>query len=179
MNNLSIKILKKTDCTKESIKNITQLINSVYEATEGDFWPNDGSYSRTNFDDISNFIQKEELIIAQINKTIVGTVHIYPIDDKTLGFGMLSCALEHRKKGIGNLLLKEVEDFAKKNQYKIIQLELLKPLHFNHPDKEFLTIWYQKWGYRWFKTIPHEKLYFKQASMLKFPCKFELFQKVL
>lgn len=176
---ITTQILQKTRISSTEIEQITNLINLVYQQSEGDFWPTDGSYARTNFDEITDFINKGELIIAQLGDKIVGSVHVYPIDKTTLGFGMLTSSLEFRKLGIGNLLLKTVEDFAIENQYKIIQLELLKPTDFNHPEKKFLEKWYQKWGYKHHETIPHEKLYFKQATMLKFPCKFDIFQKLL
>jgi GNAT superfamily N-acetyltransferase len=179
MINITTKIPQKECFSTDKIQQLANLINTVYQTSEGDFWPIDGSYSRTNLEDINNFVSKGEMIVAFIEDEIVGSVHVYPIDKTTLGFGMLTSSLAYRKMGIGNLLLKAVEDFAKANQYKIIQLELLKPTTFNHPEKEFLEIWYQKWGYKYLETIPHEKLYFKQATMLKFPCKFDIFQKLL
>lgn len=176
---IKINILQKSSTSESDIKELTHLINSVYEESESDFWPTDGSYSRTNTEEISNFILKGEMIAALVTDELVGSVHIYPINKTTLGFGMLTCSLNHRKKGIGNLLLKAVEEYALSNHYSKIQLELLKPIEFNHPEKEFLEKWYQKWGYQYYETIPYQKLYFKQATMLKFPCKFDLFQKEL
>ncbi|MDP3352404.1 MAG: GNAT family N-acetyltransferase [Flavobacteriaceae bacterium] len=179
MSDFKVKILRKAAVSEIEIHQLTALINSVYKASEGEFWPSDGSYSRTNIDEISDFISKEEMIVAYLDNEIIGSVHIYPINKKTLGFGMLTSSLKHRKKGIGNELLKFIEDYAIKNGFTIIQLELLKPIDFNHPEKEFLEFWYRKWGYKHHETIPHKKLYFKQATMLKFPCKFDIFQKLL
>ncbi|MDP2088826.1 MAG: GNAT family N-acetyltransferase [Flavobacteriaceae bacterium] len=179
MKNLTVKILQKAAISANEIQQITDLINTVYKSSEGEFWPSDGSYSRTNIDEIADFITKGEMIVSMYDNKIVGSVHVYPIDKTTLGFGMLTSSLDYRKMGVGNLLLKAVESFAINNQYSIIQLELLKPETFNHPEKEFLEKWYQKWGYKHQETIPHEKLYFKQATMLKFPCKFDIFQKLL
>ena len=179
MINITLQILQKARISSVKIQQLTDLINTVYQSSEGNFWPTDGSYSRTNYDEITDFISKGEMIIAFFEDKIVGSVHVYPVDKTTLGFGMLTSSLNYRKMGIGNALLKAVEDFAIANQYKIIQLELLKPTSSNHPEKEFLEKWYQKWGYQYLETIPHEKLYFKQATMLKFPCKFDIFQKLL
>lgn len=179
MSDFKIKILQKSAVSEIDINQLTDFINAVYKTSEGEFWPSDNSYSRTNTHEILEFISKEEMIIALFDDKIVGSVHVYPIDKAILGFGMLTSSLDYRKMGIGSLLLQEIENFAIKNQYKIIQLELLKPVNFSHPEKEFLEIWYQKWGYKHHETIPHEKLYFKQATMLKFPCKFDIFQKVL
>ena len=179
MSDLKVKILKITTISENEIIHLTDLINAVYENSEGDFWPSDGSYTRTNVDEIADFISKNEMIVVTINDVIIGSVHIYPIDKSTLGFGMLTCSLEHRKMGVGNLLLKSVEQFAADHKFEKIQLELLKPENFNHPEKEFLEKWYLKWGYQFKETISHQKLYFKQATMLKFPCKFDIFRKLL
>ena len=179
MMNLNVKILQKSTVSEIEIKQLTALINSVYKTSEGEFWPTDGSYSRTNINEITDFISKGEMIVALLKDEIVGSVHVYPINETTLGFGMLTSSLRYRKMGIGNILLKAVECFAIENHYFTIQLELLKPIEFNHPEKEFLEKWYGKWGYKHHETIPHEKLYFKQATMLKFPCKFDIFQKLL
>jgi GNAT superfamily N-acetyltransferase len=179
MFDLKLKTLQSSMISENEIEQLTALINSVYKASEGDFWPSDGSYSRTNIDEVTDFISKEEMIVAYLDSEIVGSVHIYPVNETILGFGMLTSSKKYRKKGIGNELLKSVEAYAVENGFKIIQLELLKPIAFNHPEKEFLAFWYQKCGYKYHETIPHEKLYFKQATMLKFPCKFDIFQKLL
>lgn len=177
MDKISTLLIRKSDLLLNQIELVSNLINTVYENSEREFWPTDGSYSRTTIEEISSFIEKEELIIAQVGTEIIGTVHIYPIDNKTLGFGMLTSSLNYRKKGIGNLLLIAVESYAKSNNFNKIQLELLKPVSFKHPEKEYLEQWYIRKGYVFEETITHEKLYFKQATMLKFPCKFDIFIK--
>ncbi len=179
MDKITTVLLSKRELTPNQTVLITNLINTVYENSEREFWPTDGSYSRTTIDEISSFVEKEELIVAKEANEIVGTVHVYPINSTTLGFGMLTVSLQHRKKGIGNVLLKAVEVFAKTNKFSKIQLELLKPLHFKHQEKEFLEKWYCKNNYELTESITHENLYFKQATMLKFPCKFDIFTKTI
>ena len=127
MSELNINITQKKYISEIELFQLTELINKVYKSSESEFWPSDGSYTRTNIDEIADFISKEEMIVAYLDSEIVGSVHIYPINKTTLGFGMLTCSLNHRKKGIGNELLKFIETYATKNHFKIIQLELLKP----------------------------------------------------
>lgn len=91
----NLKILQSTTISENEIEQLTALINAVYKASEGEFWPSDGSYSRTNIDEITNFISKEEMIVAYFNSEIAGCVHIYPLNNTTLGFGMLTCSLSH------------------------------------------------------------------------------------
>jgi hypothetical protein len=176
---LKVEILQKTTISEQEIINLTDMINTVYENSEREFWPTDGRYSRTNYNEVSEFITKNEMIVVKNNNKIVGSVHVYHLDKNILGFGMLTCSLENRKQGIGNLLLKSIEGFAIVNKYNAIQLELLKPEEFKHPEKEFLEKWYSNWGYTLKESIPYQNLYFKQVSMLKFPCKFDIFQKLL
>ncbi len=179
MDIISTSLVNKRELSPNQIVLITNLINTVYENSEREFWPTDGSYTRTTIDEISSFVEKEELIIAKVDNIILGTVHVYPINSTTLGFGMLTASIKYRKKGIGNLLLQAVETYAKTNKFSKIQLELLKPVHFKHPEKEFLEKWYRKNDYELTDTISHENLYFKQAAMLKFPCKFDIFTKTI
>jgi N-acetylglutamate synthase-like GNAT family acetyltransferase len=170
-------IVKENELSFEEINNTANLINEVYLLTEKDFWPQDGQYQRTNMDEIRSFIKKQELIIATIAKEIVGAVHIYSLKEGICGFGMLVSSPKKRAIGIGSALMKSIEIWARTNNYKSIQLELLKPLDYKHPDKEFLTTWYTKLGYEMVAKTSYHDLYPEQASLLKVPCIFEIFQK--
>jgi len=170
-------VVKENELSSEEINNIAHLINEVYLLTEKDFWPQDGQYQRTNMDEIRSFIEKQELIIATIAKKIVGAVHIYNLKADICGFGMLVSSPQKRAIGIGSALMKSIEIWARTNNYKSIQLELLKPLDYKHPDKEFLTSWYTKLGYKMITKTSYHDLYPEQASLLKVPCIFEIFQK--
>ncbi len=90
---------------------------------------------------------------------------------------MLVSSPNHRGIGIGSLLMKSIENWAKTNHYKTIQLELLKPIAYKHEDKEFLTSWYTQLGYKYISKTTYLDLYPKQASLLKVPCNFEIYQK--
>jgi len=177
--NVTTSLVLKDELSIQQIKLVAELINKVYLITESDFWPHNGSYERTNASEILQFIENNELIIAQIDEEIVGAVHVYPVKDDVCGFGMLVAAPKKRGHGIGTTLMKSIEDWAVNNKYKIIQLELLKPINYLHPDKEFLNNWYTKMGYKLISKTTYGKLYPKQASLLKIPCNFEIYQKNL
>jgi len=170
-------IVKEGELSRPEIDVIVKLINQVYLLTEKDFWPHDGQYERTNTNEIEHFIRKKELIIATKSQEIVGAAHIYHLEENICGFGMLVSSPKYRGIGIGSLLMKSIEDWAKTSHYKTIQLELLKPIDYIHPDKEFLTSWYIKLGYKYVSKTSYLDLYPKQASLLKVPSNFEIYQK--
>ncbi len=172
-------IVHEDELSIQQIKSIAELINRVYLITESDFWPQNGSYERTNVEEIIQFIEKGELIIASIAHEIVGAVHVYPIKETICGFGMLVSLPEKRGIGIGTALMQSIDDWAIMNRYKTIQLELLKPVNYKHPDKEFLNGWYSKLEYKFMRKTLYGDLYPKQASLLKIPCNFEIYQKNL
>jgi len=170
-------IVKEGELSRQEIDVIVKLINQVYLLTEKDFWPHDGQYERVNTNEIENFIRNKELIIATKSKEIVGAVHIYNLKENICGFGMLVSSPKYRGIGIGSLLMNSIEDWAKTNHYTTIQLELLKPIDYKHPDKEILTSWYTKLGYKYISKTSYLDLYPKQASLLKVPSNFEIYQK--
>jgi len=174
---ISTSLVKKGDLSSRKINEITKLINEVYLVTEKEFWPHDGRYERTNRKELLRFIDNEELIIARSGREIIGAVHIYPIKEKICGFGMLVSSPKMRGIGVGSALMERIENWAKNNNYKIIQLELLKPIEYKHPDKEFLKAWYMKLGYEMISKTSYRELYPKQASLLKIPAYFEIYQK--
>lgn len=174
---ISTNIVNEGELSSQQIKVIANLINRVYLFTEKDFWPHDGQYQRTSTNEIESFIRKKELIIATKSLEIVGAVHIYHLKENICGFGMLVSSPKYRGIGIGSLLMKSIENWAKTNHNKTIQLELLKPIEYKHPDKEFLTSWYTKLGYKYVSKTLYHDLYPEQASLLKVPCNFEIYQK--
>ena len=176
---ITTSLVLKDELSLQQIESVVELINKVYLITESDFWPHNGSYERTNASEITRFIKNKELIIAQIAEEIVGAVHVYPVKEDICGFGMLVAAPKKRGCGIGVTLMESIEDWAINNEYKIMQLELLKPINYKHPDKEFLKRWYTKMGYKLTSKSSYGKLYPKQASLLKIPCNFEIYQKNL
>ena len=170
-------IVKEGEMSRQEINVIVQLINQVYLLTEKDFWPHNGQYERTNKNEIEHFIRNKELIIATKSQEIVGAAHIYHLKENICGFGMLVSSPKYRGIGIGSFLMKHIEDWASSNHYKTIQLELLKPVEYKHPDKEFLTSWYTRLGYKYVSKTSYLDLYPKQASLLKVPSNFEILQK--
>ena len=176
---IEILIPGDNDLSKAQISTIAKLINNVYLSSESDFWPQNGDYERTTTEEIGNFIKNKELIIAKLKGILVGAVHVYHIENDICGFGMLVSSPEYRKTGIGSTLMSAVENWARIKHYNIIQLELLRPLHYRHPQKEFLKNWYEKLNYQMVKSATYKDLYPDQAHLLKIQCTFDIYQKNL
>ena len=179
MSEIQISNPKAGELSKEEINYTADLINRVYLITESDFWPQNGDYERVNTQELTQFIEKDELIIAKLGDEIVGAVHVYKNTETVGGFGMLVSDPEKRGLKIGSKLVNAVEVWCKKRSCTQIQLELLKPDDKIHPDKEFLYKWYTRIGYEFQSKTPYGDMYPELASLLKIPCTFEVYLKNL
>ena len=110
---------------------------------------------------------------------IVGSVHVYPLEENICGFGMLISDKAYRGKGIGSLLVKAAEQWGIDKGFQTMQLETLTPSEKILPQKERLKKWYTKSGYQLTKKRPYGDLYPKHAHLLKIGCNFEVYHKTL
>jgi hypothetical protein len=60
-----------------------------------------------------------------------------------------------------------------------MQLELLVPKGWVHPEKERLRSWYTRLGYRVVRSAPFEQVAAHLASQIAAPCEFLIFRKPL
>ena len=173
----SIHIASFETISEEEMYTIVDLINRVYLESEKDFWPHNGDYERVNLNQIKEFIQKKELIIAQQNNVIVGCVHVYKLNETTGGFSMLVSDPNKRGNKIGKQLMMAIEDWMKNQNVNLIQLEILKPSEIIHPEKEFIEAWYKRIGYKLISEKPYGELYPHNNHLLKIPCTFFIYHK--
>jgi hypothetical protein len=62
---------------------------------------------------------------------------------------------------------------------RTMQLDLLVPREWVHPEKDRLRTWYTRLGYRIVRTAPFEEMAVHEASQLATPCEFLVFRKAL
>ena len=72
---------------------------------------------------------------------------------------MLCADPAHRGIGIGRELIRFAERKARADGMTTMQLELLVPRGWTHPEKQFLADWYSRIGYRVARTGTIDELY--------------------
>ena len=92
---------------------------------------------------------------------------------------MLVSDLDRRGTGIGRALVAFAERHSRERGRRAMQLELLVPLEWRHPSKEFLKEWYGRLGYRRVRTGSVEDAHPLLAPLLATPCRVEVYEKPL
>ena len=92
---------------------------------------------------------------------------------------MLAAAFAHRSEGVGRALVDYAEQDSAQRGRRTMQLELLVPVGWNHPSKEFLKGWYGRRGYEVVRTGSMDDLYPHLAVLLACPCDLLIYEKPL
>ena len=83
---------------------------------------------------------------------------------------MLVAAPEYRGTGVGRALVDFAEQRALERGMRAMQLELLVPRTWRHPNKEFLSAWYGRRGYHVIHTRNVDDAYPHLAPLLATSC---------
>jgi GNAT superfamily N-acetyltransferase len=156
---------------------LADLVNAVYRVAEKGLW-RDG-WARTNPVDMAALIARGEIVVAESEGDLAGTLHVENVEDDAMIFGMLAAAFEHRSEGVGRALVDFAEQHARECGRRTMQLELLVPRDWKHLSKEYLKGWYGRRGYRVSGTGAMDELYPSLAPMLACPCDLLLYEKPL
>ena len=160
------------------VAQLTALINVVYAVAEAGLW-RDGA-ARTTTDEVADLIAARQIAVATTRTAdeLVGSVRLRQVSDDTTELGMLVAAPERRKIGIGRALVDFAEQHSRDRHMRAIQLELLVPRDWKHPNKEFLKAWYGRRGYRRISTRSLNDTHPQLASLLATPCALDLYEKL-
>lgn len=156
---------------------ITDLTNSVYAVAEAGLWVEGAA--RTTTAEVAEMIAGKEMTLARVDGRIVGSIRIQQLDDGVGEFGMLVADPDHRGEGIGRELVRFAEELSRRRGLDTMQLELLVPRDWTHPNKEFLDAWYTRIGYRPVRTGNFEQSYPQLEPLLATPCDFVIYHKPL
>jgi len=167
----------EADVAASKIKQLTELINTVYDDAESGMWKLPGT--RTHPNEVARLLRNQALILAEIDGMLVGSVNVNLMDGGIGEFGMLVADLNHRGKGIGSALVDRAETWARSKGCHTMRLELLTPRHWAHPSKEFLKRWYSRIGYEPQATEPFEVLHPELVPQLATACDFTVWHKSL
>ncbi len=174
----SIELLPATRASDDRlVDNLTELVNVVYTTAEVGLWI-DGA-TRTTTDEMRQMIAAEEIAVAWDSGEVVGCVRIQQLEGGIGEFGMLVTDPSRRGGGVGRQLIDFAEDVARSRGSTIMQLELLQPRDWTHPEKEVLDAWYTRLGYRPARTGRIEESYPHLSPLLAGPSDFVVYHKSL
>jgi hypothetical protein len=92
----------EADLEISKIKQLSDLINAVYDDAESGMWKRKGT--RTNPGEVARLLSNQALILAELDGRLVGAVNVNLMNDGIGEFGMLVADRNHRGKGIGSAL---------------------------------------------------------------------------
>jgi GNAT superfamily N-acetyltransferase len=159
------------------LDHLSDLINFVYATTESGLWRTGAT--RTTPSELAELIRAREVVVATSADEIVGSVRLHDISDDVSEFGLLVAAPERRGTGIGRALLDFAEGSSRDRGLRVMQLELLLPRGWRHPEKEFLKAWYGRRGYRLSRIGTLDDAYPHLAPLLATPCDLVIYEKPL
>jgi GNAT superfamily N-acetyltransferase len=159
------------------VEQLTRLINDVYAIAERGLW-HDGA-TRTTATELAELIRAPQIAVATRDGRIAGSVRIHDVADDASEFGMLVAAPERRGTGVGRALVDFAEGHSRERGLRAIQLELLVPRRWRHPNKEFLKAWYARRGYRLIRTGHIGGAHPHLAPLLATPCDLAVYEKPL
>ena len=176
-NHISCREPPEGDLADDVVERLVDLINRVYDEAESGLWKRPGT--RTNRDQVRTLLRGKRLILAELDGAIVGSVNVNLMDEEVAEFGMLAADPDHRGLGIGTMLVKAAEEWARSMNRRTMRLELLTPRSWAHPRKEFLKAWYARIGYVPQFTEPLEKTHPELIDELATECDFTVWHKRL
>ena len=177
MSALACREPREADLADKTVGHLSDLINRVYDAAESGMWKRSGV--RTSPDNVRELLKNKQLILAELDDEIVGSVNVNLLDDAVAEFGMLVADPDRRGLGIGSMLVHAAEEWARSMNRRTMRLELLTPRSWSHPSKEFLKAWYSRIGYVPQFTEPLEKTHPELVRELATDCDFTVWHKQL
>jgi len=156
---------------------LLKLINLVYLESEKELWKE--NYERISAEELQELIEANELILAMDEEQPVGCVEVRNVNENIAAFSMLVADPTRRGEKIGSKLVKFAEQHALATGSKLMQLELLTPRSWSHPDKVFLLSWYSRIGYEEVRKMDLKEKHPQLVSRLQVECDFTVYQKEL
>ncbi|MCK8608852.1 GNAT family N-acetyltransferase [Agromyces sp. C10] len=161
----------------ELVESIADLVNRVYNEAEAGLWL--PGAERTTPEQVAELVAAGQIATAREHDRLVGAVRVHALDDDLAEFGMLAADPDRRGLGIGRDLVAFSERLAAGRGARTMQLELLVPVSWAHPSKEFLRAWYERLGYRVVRTGDLAELHPELAPLLATECDLLVFHRPL
>lgn len=159
------------------VEQLVGIINAAYAVGEAGLWVEGAT--RTGPGEIAQAIRSGGMLAAALQGRLVGCAYVRPLDAGTADLALISTAPDQWGSGVGRELVRSAEELMRSDGVTTMQLELLVPKGWVHPDKERLHAWYTRLGYRVVRSAPFEQVAAHLASQLATPCEFLIFHKPL
>jgi GNAT superfamily N-acetyltransferase len=159
------------------VEGLVSVINAAYAVGEAGFW-REGT-TRTDPGEIAEAIRSGGMLAATLDDRLVGCAYVRPLDARTADLGLVSVAPDRWDGGIGRELVRSAEALTRSRGRSAMQLELLVPVGWTHPEKVKLRSWYTRLGYEEVRTAPFEEVAAHLAPQLAAPSEFLIFRKRL
>jgi GNAT superfamily N-acetyltransferase len=159
------------------VEELVDLVNAAYAAGEAGLWL-EGT-ERTTRGEVAGLIRRGQTVVARLGSRLAGCACLRPRDVRTAELGFVCAAPDHWGSGLGRKLVRFAEELARSRGVETMQLELLVPRGWVHPDKDRLRAWYERLGYGAVRSAPFDEVATHAASQLTTPCEFLVFRKPL
>ncbi len=172
---IEVKIADVTD--NIDFDKLVKMINEVYLASEASIWIDE--HRRISTELLQEIFNNQELIIAKEANEVVGCIHLEQVNSELYKFKMVAVDFNHKRKGIGGMLVEFAEQQARKCGALKMQLELLVPEQIEHPDKVMLEKWYTSIGYHKEEVHSVDYCHSGMSKDLRVECKAVVYRKAL
>jgi GNAT superfamily N-acetyltransferase len=159
------------------VDELVRIINAAYAVGEAGLWVEGAT--RVEPGEIAEAIRSGGMLAATLDGRLAGCAYLRPLDAATADLSLISAAPDQWGSGVGRELVRSAEGLMRSDGLTTMQLELLVPKGWAHPEKDRLRSWYSRLGYRVVRTAPFEEVAAHLASQLAAPCEFLIFRKPL
>jgi GNAT superfamily N-acetyltransferase len=159
------------------VEELVRIVNAAYAVGEAGLWRE--SARRCEPAEIAEAIRSGGMLAARRDDRLVGCAYVRSLDAGTADLGLISTAPDQWGSGVGSELVRSAEELMRSRGVATMQLELLVPKGWDHPEKERLRGWYTRLGYRVVRSAPFEQVAAHLVPQLAVPCEFLIFRKPL
>jgi GNAT superfamily N-acetyltransferase len=126
---------------------------------------------------VGEAIRSGEMLLATGDGRIEGCARVQPLNETTAKLGMLAVTPDRWGSGAGRSLVRSAEELMRSRGVTTMQLELLVPKGWVHPEKKRLRDWYTRLGYTVTRSASFEDVAAHLRPQLRVPCEFLIFHK--